>query len=255
MAETLPATEQTGGAAWSLGRHKLGWLATAAVAVAAPGAAEAGYTPPAGVTSYRLMFVSHDIYSQPGGQLYPTSTDIATYDAFVTAQAAQNASLPSTTWSALASTEAVDARDHVSCGAVCDASVPIYLIDGTTRVANTTNALFDTANNELLKSPSEDQFGSFTQIYAWTGSNSDGTVYVGGELGNPLTTMTGYSDFTGEGYIYALLGFPSDQFGYSFYGISDPIEVSIPEPIGSAAFVLGGIAVTRVLRRRRRLDA
>jgi hypothetical protein len=90
--------------------------ATAAL-VGVPSLAHAGFIPPAGVSDYRLLFVSYDV-------VQATSLNICDYDTFVTNEAAMNAALPSTTWSAIVSTApgangtpGVSAVDHVSCGA------------------------------------------------------------------------------------------------------------------------------------------
>ena len=76
---------------------------------------------------YHLVFVTQ-------GMRDGTSAAIADYDAFVNAEAALNPSVTGTgvQWYAIASTASVSARDH----AVVGANVPVYLLDGTTKIAD-----------------------------------------------------------------------------------------------------------------------
>ena len=84
--------------------------------LAVPVTAQAGvFTTPSGLSGgdhYRLIFARLD-------KTLATSTDIATYNAFANAEAALNTLLPSTTWSALVSTRAVNAVDDVACAGAC----------------------------------------------------------------------------------------------------------------------------------------
>ena len=68
----------------------------------------------------------------------------------VVAQAALNPAFPATTWTALASTAGQNAAANVSCGAACDSSDPIFLVDGTTEVAR---AMISTKHRSRRMSP------------------------------------------------------------------------------------------------------
>ena len=48
---------------------------------------------------------------------------------------------PTTAWRAIVSTSTMSAVNNISCGAACNANVPIFLVDGT-EVATSTNNLF-----------------------------------------------------------------------------------------------------------------
>ena len=134
-------------------------------------------------SEYRLAFVTDDTTDA-------TSSDITTYNSFVTAEAALNLSLPSTTWTAIASTSGVNAATNISCGSACDSNVPIFLVDGT-EVATSAAALFAGA---ILNPIDEDENGNLLYGYVWTGSNADGTAATGNELGSS-TPVLGLNSF------------------------------------------------------------
>jgi hypothetical protein len=97
------------------------------------GAMAAGMTVPADLSSgdtYRLMYINSTL----GTAL---STDIADYNALVVGDAAGEAHLAAlgTTWSAVVSTAAVDARDNTSTNKSIEVGGPIYGLDGL-RLAN-----------------------------------------------------------------------------------------------------------------------
>ena len=225
---------------------KMAWrLSASAVAlIAAPGLASAGsFTPPTGVSAYRLLFTSAD-------PIAATSADIATYNNFATSEAAQNATLPSATWRAIISTTSVNAITNASCGTSCDANVPIYAVDGTL-MANSLNALFA---GDFVSTTSTDQSGivwAAYATYAWTGSNVNGTAAPGFEAGNVSTfTNVGMPSIEASAFMYVTNGYNPDALpGYGIYALSS--EIDVPEPASGAALLLGGLAVTSVFRRRR----
>jgi hypothetical protein len=86
-------------------------------------------TVPSGLSpgdKYRLAFVTSTTRDA-------TSSDIADYNAFVTAVANTVPALTElgTTWTAIGSTAAVDARDNTNTNPGNAEGVPIYLLDGT----------------------------------------------------------------------------------------------------------------------------
>ena len=213
-------------------------LGSAALADAAP-----TFTPPVGVSTYRLLFLTdHGIAG--------ASTDIATYNGFATTEAGLNPSLPSTNWTAIVSTPTLDAGINVSCGLWCDANVPIYRLDGTL-IASSTDAFF----GGLIHAPTNlTQLGSTRDEYVWTGSQSDGQAFVGREMGGTQGTEQGYDNVSPSVIVDAgtydsfngVNSSPSDT--YSLYALSAPI----PEPVTGTAVLLGGLLVTGVFRRRRK---
>lgn len=255
-------------------------LSGAALAImATPIVAHAQFTPPAGVTEYRLLFVSADAFNYDGTYNADTpdgldggagSTSNSDYNNFANTEAAQNTSLPSATWTAIISTPSTSAVAAV-CGVTCDTTVPIYLVDGT-EVATSLAALFNTGTTALLNAPDEDQFGKANWTKVWTGSNADGSADTGNEAGalsNNTTLGNSYasdSNFLTNGYPDYCNGvtacsnydpYSDPQTSYfndynSIYAISDVITVPVPEPVMGSALLMGGIAVTRMFRRRRR---
>jgi hypothetical protein len=199
--------------------------------------AYADFIPPAGVTAYRLAFISADA-TQPA-----TSSSITTYNNFVTSEAAQNSSLPSTIWTAIASTADESALTNISCGELCN-SLPIYLVNGT-EVAVSSASLFAGDGSSTIDA---DQFGNPNGGYAWTGTNNNGTAATGNELGSD-DPMLGSPDF-GSSNQFALFTDDASASEFSIYAISGEIQTTVPEPASGAALLFGGLVVTRVFRRR-----
>lgn len=147
----------------------LGASAALVCLLGVPAVAHADFVPPPGVTDYRLIFVTADTTNA-------VSANIADYNSFATDEAALNPNLPSTTWTAVASTDQVNAVSNIACTPDCS-NIPIFLVDGT-EVATSSTALFDAATISLLSGINEDQYGNSTGGYVWTGSFSDGTANI-----------------------------------------------------------------------------
>jgi hypothetical protein len=216
-------------------------------ALAMPVIAEATpFTPPAGVTDYRLVFITSDATTAE-------SNNILYYNNFATAAAALNPSLPATTWTAIASTAFVDAATNISCGAACDSDVPIYLIDGTTEVAASADALFA---GSILHVISEDENGMSQGPYAWTGSNGNGTADIAAELGS-ADPVVGANNDSLSGTINVGVTLANTDME-SLYAISAEIAVpAVPEPMSAALLGFGVLATGlagRFRRRRRSAD-
>jgi hypothetical protein len=184
------------------------------------------FVPPPGVTDYRLAFVTDGVTDG-------TSSVVGTYNSFVATEAATDASLPNTTWTAIAGTPGVSAASNVSCGSVCNNNVPIYLVDGTL-VARSTASLF---SNGLLGNINEDGKGAAVSVLAmeWVGSNMDGTAAPGHELGTFIPDS--YFLFFGDAV------FPSftNSTEMQLFGLSGELEVAaaVPEPSTWAMMLLG----------------
>jgi hypothetical protein len=211
-----------------------------------PVAAQATYIPPDLLpgSAYRLMFVtSTDTTAQ--------SSSISTYNSFVTSAAALNPSLPSATWTAIASTGSISAVTNIdtACSGGC-LSDPIYLVDGTTLIAANQAALF---SGTILHTVTETQNGAGSSpANVWTGSNANGSIAtqdfaLGGE--HP---KTGFPQFTNWEW---LAGGTTTENTYSFplYAISSQLTVpaAAPEP-ASGSLLLVGVAATGLVRRLRR---
>lgn len=193
---------------------------------------------------YRLVFTT----SFPTTNA--TSTDIADYNAFVTAAANAKAELASlgTTWKAIGSTAAVAARDNTGTNPTIDAvGVPIYTL-ADTRMADTNTDLWDgtidavpiDANGNVLVFSEE----------IWTGSTTSGTPDPSFPLG-ATTVRFGNPATTGSAWITN--GVDPSSLDHRLYAMSDVLTV-VPEPssiaLASVAAVLAG-GWFSVLRRRR----
>ena len=236
----------------------LGASAVVACALALPSVARADFIPPAGVTEYRLIFVTADPTTA-------TSSAIADYNAFATTEAQQNSSLPSTTWSAVVSTDSVDAVSNIACTPDCS-GIPIFLVDGT-EVAVSSTALFNAATTSLMNGIGEDQYGNFVRGgYVWTGSFSDGTPNIqtfgnntyDSTLGNGGPVEVGYAGNTDVSAIdNGEWGVGNSDDGYTtepIYAISGVIS-TVPEPMPASLLAFGGIVTGLVARFRRRRKA
>lgn len=120
--------------------------------------------------SYHLAFVTHD-------KTRAESTNIEFYNTFVQDQAALNPTLTGTDenifWYAIGSTRLANARDN----AVVGADAPVYLLDGTTKIADGFADLWAGASVSLDNTLSLTQFAiPTTVLYVWTGTNSMGTA-------------------------------------------------------------------------------
>ena len=129
------------------------------------GAGAAPITTPVGLNpgdQYRLVFLTSTTRDA-------TSTDIADYNAFVTAAANTQQALVdlATTWTAIASTDAVDALDNTGTNPSVTAGVPIYLLDGVSLVANDNADLWDAA---IVTPIMITEAGAAISTLVWTGT-------------------------------------------------------------------------------------
>ena len=218
-------------------------LAAALIALAAPLTARGDFIPPnlpAG-SKYEIAFVTS------GGT---TATDqyIADYNAFVTAQAAQNPNLPQgVSWHAIASTfENFNVQDAIQ-NAPFTSSIPVYNTQGQL-LANAAHPLYS-PGGFILNSINYDQFGQTQNTYVWTGSALDGT------FDNPLGNGNVYgppdlgrSDQGQSGLWCGSYGFDTATNIHPLYALSSPITV--PEP-STIVLLLVGLIVGAAFARRR----
>jgi hypothetical protein len=182
---------------------------------------------PAG-SQYQFIFVTSDSDTA-------TSTSVADYNAFVTAQAALSTTLPATTWHAVVSTSTVNANVNapwVSC-------LPVYNTDGIL-VASGTTGLY-TSPGALLAPIFFTQDGTAKQTNVWTGSGGLGAALD--PMGTPDPGF-GSSGASNLDWIHNSAVTTATQL--SLYALSGPITV--PEPTTLTLSTLGAIAL--LIRRR-----
>jgi hypothetical protein len=192
-------------------------------------------------TQYRVAFVTN-------GTRDAVSSNIADYNSFVTSEANLSPVLSGlgTTWTALASTVAVDARDNTNTNPGVSTGVAIYRGDGVL-IANNNSDLWDFSLNSSM---SIDQYGGSQSVFAWTGSNADGTE-GGRALGRSGNLRQGSSISVGSSWMDSrnLLGSDSG----SLYAISDVLVfTAVPEPSSFLGAVSLGVVGLIHHRRRRR---
>ncbi|QDT70077.1 hypothetical protein MalM25_30220 [Planctomycetes bacterium MalM25] len=189
---------------------------------------------------YRLVF-------QTSSRRDATSQDINDYNAFVTAEATAPGSLIeglSTKWRAIASTRTVDAIDNTATdpSPLGPTGVPIYQIDGLTRVADNYDDLWD---GSVASTIYQNPFPEFGTELNWTGTGPDGTAQLplGGDTVNYglITTLD-------SGWIAWDDLFMTDLEA-SMYGISGVLTV-VPEPGSGSIVGLGLLGVVASRRRR-----
>jgi hypothetical protein len=219
-----------------------GLLAFAALALGVPIAHASPITLPSGLNpgdTYYLAFVTK-------GTTAATSSNIADYDAFVTAQANLDPDLQAllTTWKVIGSTSSVSAVTHL--GSITS---PIYNL-GDQLVASGSLDLFDGAITNPIQ---YDQHGNFNPSLVFTGSTSSGSSSPGHSLGVQAVTIGLSTD--GNEWIDAFATV-SDNSPFGVYGLSGPLVVpgatAVPEP-GTISLLLGPALLLWRQRWRRRL--
>ncbi len=199
---------------------------------------------PAGLNvgdTYHLAFLTD-------GTRNTIPTLIGSYNTFVEDQAALNSSLTGTDegvqWFVMGSTLGDDARDNALV------SAPVYLLDGTTKVADGFIDIWDgTIDNPI----NVDQYGTtvVNPDTLFTGSNSDGTKsFTAGVqrfLGSTSNVLLGDPTATSSNWVSSSFT-SSNSDMRSFYALSDVLTVLVPEPTTVSLICLG---IPVVLWRRR----
>jgi len=192
------------------------WLAGAVLALTASPVLSVPITTPLGLSPgdpYRLAFVTS---SGPTAQ----ATNIDDYNTFVTNAANGQMALAGlgTTWKVIGSTAAVDACDNTGTNPIAT-GVPIYLLDGVSKLADNNADLWDGSVGHALNVTETGATQAALQI--WTGTTSAGikangafakylgfdAVVAGSNAATDLTWISanGYDNFT-EKPLYALSG-------------------------------------------------
>ncbi len=168
---------------------------------------------------YRILFVTDSTRDA-------TSSDIADYDWFVTADAnaAPELTTLNTSWRAVASTTALDARVHTGMDA--GSGVPIYRPDGI-RIADDYDHLFSGAGSQRYAPPNITASGATTTAsQVWTGTKPNGSAHK--PLGDASgTSLVGNTTATGYGWIY--FSPRSQATSRPLYGVSDVLTVPYPD--------------------------
>jgi len=190
--------------------------------------------------TYQLIFVTCD--GTPA-----TSTDIAFYNAFVTAEAALNPLLAAfdaqngVTWTAIGSTAGINANVNAP------SSGNVFNMNGDL-VANTAQPLY---GDSLYNPIAYNQFGNAVgNIEIWTGNIGGGVGYSGHTLGSsdPIFGAPGYVNYVWEIYADgAYFGLPPTA-SLPLYAISSVIEVT-PEPGTSVLTIIGFLLIFAAMTR------
>lgn len=204
----------------------------------APVSSQAGVVVPEGLQPgdpYHLAFVTD-------GARDALSSDIADYNLFVNNQAAMNSALTGTDmgveWFAIGSTATVNARDN----AVVGAGVPVYLLNGTTKVVDGFADMWD----GTLDAPINlNQFTATISTSVWTGSTISGGSDATRFLGSGGLIILGASSASSGSWIsnIALLG----TSPHRMYALSE----QLPEPATGSLLLIACGALAWGRRRRR----
>lgn len=193
---------------------------------------------PAGLNpgdTYQLAFVT-------AGTRNAAFSNISTYNTFVQTEAGLNTSLTGAgvNWSVIGSTSNVDARDNALV------SAPVYLLDGSTIIANDFSDMWDGS----IDAPIDiDQFGlTVVTDLVHTGSLPDGTNAGTNSLGSAQNGSVGSTNQTSGAWISN--GADQTSILRPFYALSEVLTVPVPEPMSGSLIAAG--ALVMLLRRRRR---
>lgn len=227
----------------SLKKLAAGLLALASAGLISSATQAAPIVVPLGLNpgdTYRLVFVTL-------AKRDTTTKNVNVYNNFVTNVANSITELAAlgTTWKAIVSTNNTHARDTTSTNPNTETGAPIYLLNGTERIAENNADLWDGVVNSI--DIAEDGFGVDQLGSVWTGTKADGTRDSTG-LGSLIATTGWHNASLSDEWITA---FTDHKFAQKpFYAISGLLTV-VAEP--TCLIVFGaGLAGLGLTRRRAR---
>ena len=202
---------------------------------------------------YRLAFVTR-------ATTQATSTDIATYNTFVQGVAnSSNLNLGGAIWKVIGSTATVDARDNTATNPLWNGiGEPIFLVDGTTDIANNYNDLWSAMYAGALHHPLNlDERGARFATSTFTGSFANGIKDGHSVLGGTANPTIGTTDKTSGNWI-RVFGAPATSL-LPVYALSDPLAVVSSVPLaditsmtfpGYGAATIAGTGISMTLPYR-----
>jgi hypothetical protein len=200
---------------------------------------------------YRLVFITSTNLGVPAAWNCATSMDgVNTY----VQSLATAAGLPGVAWTAIASTSYLDARDNTGTNPLVDGvGVPIYLVDGLTKVADDNADLWDGSVDHIIN---QNEFGITKGAWPHTGTYLDGTV------SNPATEPTNGRGFDDPSWVAQGNGGVVTEWIWRTWTQRPPLisqdpksanpvyamSEILPEPATMSLLAIGGLTL---LRRRR----
>ena len=199
---------------------------------------------------YRLAFVTTT--ARDG-----TSPNIGVYNAFVSAAAnsAPDLAALGTTWSAIASTLTVDARDNTGTNPDSSNGVPIYLLNDTLLV----NDNADLWDSSIAVNFDVDENGGSVNSQVWTGTNQFGlsggvSLSLGANESLIAFHIVGRTTFSTGDWVGNPASVRNSAVELPLYAVSDVLTVpaTIPAlgPLGLLVLVCGVVAIGRALAKR-----
>ncbi len=223
-------------------------LVLAAVSVAPLASSAAPITVPSGLNpgdKYRLAFVTSTTRDA-------TSTNIADYNAFVSAVAAGQPELAAlaTTWTAIASTATSGVKQNTDTDPNVSTGFPIYQLDDTL-VADDNADLWDGLGNSPLRTSEDGTIHYSDGHEIWTGTNSAGSTAGSTALGGTSgDARVGTLGSLGTAWINSFTNHPQNTLR-PMYAISAELTV-VPEPSTLALAAFGVVALAAWGWRRKR---
>jgi len=232
-------------------KYVTGLLGGIAASIFISSAQAAPITIPVGLNpgdTYRLAFVTSTTTTA-------TTNNISFYNNFV-----NNIGLAATGitgWTAIASVNNTDARDNTNTNFTTDTGTAIYLLDGTTKIADHNADLWDSSIDAALNI--DESGSSVVNNRVWSGTASDGIKAPSFGLGGGAdgTVLLGLSAISQTGWIFNAIDNIDNNPGSlaHLYAISGVLTVAeeptaVPAPAGLTILGLGLIGLARMRRKR-----
>lgn len=184
---------------------------------------------------YRLAFVTAGVHDA-------LSSNIADYDAFVTAEARTEAALGSISWQAIASTATISASNHTGTGTADFPGVPIFLLNDTQLVDD----YVDLWDGDIDAPLAIDQHGFPVYAEVWSGTYASG---LSGRFLGTYQPGTGSSGSTSDTWIGLYGGRFTAYSPLPFYAMSEVLSIPVSEPEPLPLLVVMLTACLAVRRR------